>query len=152
MWLFGIVVLVLLGVDQLTKWLVATRLQPGDSLTVVPHLLQLTYVQNHGGAFGILAYQADKFVWLGLVLVLVLVATRFYLGDGNRALTLSLAFLAGGILGNLVDRLRYGYVIDFLDLRVWPVFNVADSLICIGAALLLYVLLFSGGFRKGDAS
>lgn len=151
MWLFGIVALVILAADQLTKWLVAVHLQPGESLAVVSHLLQLTYVQNHGGAFGILAYQSDKFAWLGLALALALVAATFYLGDDNRVLTLSLAFLTGGILGNLVDRLRTGYVVDFLDVHIWPVFNVADCFICIGAALLIYALLFSADRRKGGA-
>lgn len=150
MWLYVLVSLGILVVDQLSKWLVVTRFSPGESVTVVPHLFLLTYVENPGGAFGILAYHTDKFVLLGIVLVVVMVAARFYLGKGRPALNIALAFLTGGVLGNLVDRLRTGYVIDFFDFRVWPVFNVADTFICIGTVLLIYILLFSRESRKGE--
>ena len=144
--------LAVFALDRLSKWLVVRYFSPGESVTVLPHILMLTYVKNPGGAFGILAHHRDQFVLLGLILLVVMVAASFYLGRGNLVLSLALAFLTGGILGNLVDRLHTGYVIDFLDFRVWPVFNVADTFICIGTALLIYMLLFPRGCRKGEAS
>jgi signal peptidase II len=111
----------------------------------------LTYVENPGGAFGILPHHTDNFVLIGVILLVVMVTASFYLGRGSLVLNLALAFLTGGVLGNLVDRLHTGYVIDFLDFRVWPVFNVADSFICIGMALLIYILLFARESRKDEA-
>lgn len=152
MWLYIVVSLAILTVDQLTKWIVITRFNPGESITVIPHLFLLTYVKNPGGAFGILAYQTDKFVVLAILLVVVMVAAHFFLDKTSLALNLALAFLTGGVLGNLADRLRTGFVIDFFDFRVWPVFNVADTFICIGTALLIYILLFSRSSRKDEHS
>ena len=152
MWLYFLVVLANLAVDQFTKWLVVMHFVPGESVTVLPHLFLLTYVANPGGAFGILAYHTGNFVILGILLAVVVVAARCYLGKTGLLLNLALAFLTGGILGNLVDRLRTGYVIDFFDFRVWPVFNVADSFICIGTALLIYILMFPRRNRKGEHS
>ncbi|MGD0152637.1 MAG: signal peptidase II [Thermacetogeniaceae bacterium] len=152
MWLYLLVSLTILAVDQFTKWIVTTHFTPGESITVLPHFFLLTYVANPGGAFGIMAYHTDKFVVLGILLVVVMVAAHFFLGKTSLALNLALAFLTGGVLGNLVDRLRTGYVIDFFDFRVWPVFNVADTFICIGTALLIYILLFSRSSRKDEHS
>ena len=151
MWLYLIVSMAVFAVDWATKWLVIRHLIPGESVAVIPHIFMFTYVQNPGAAFGILPFQTDKFVLIGIVLLIVLVAASFYLGRGNPVLSLALAFLTGGVLGNLVDRLLTGYVIDFLDFRVWPVFNVADSFICIGTALLIYIILFSRESRKDEA-
>lgn len=152
MWLYAIVSLAILAVDQISKWLVVKHFVPGESVTVLPHLFLLTYVENPGGAFGILANYTEKFVLLGVILLIVVVAANFYLARGNLALNLALAFVTGGIMGNLADRLRFGYVIDFLDFRIWPVFNVADTFICIGAGLLVYLLLFSRLDRRGESS
>ena len=151
MWLYFLVSLAVFAVDRLSKWLVIRYLSPGESIAVVPHIFMFTYVENPGGAFGILPYHTDKFVLIGVVLLIVMVTASFYLGRGNLVLNLALAFLTGGVLGNLVDRLHAGYVIDFLDFRVWPVFNVADSFICIGTALLIYIILFSRESRKDEA-
>jgi signal peptidase II len=148
--LYFLVSLAVFALDRLSKWLVARYFTPGESVTVVPHIFLLTYVENPGGAFGILAHHRDQFVLLGMVLLVVMVAASFYLGRSNLVLNLALAFLTGGVMGNLVDRLHTGYVIDFLDFRVWPVFNLADTFICIGAALLAYMLLFPRRGGKDD--
>jgi len=152
LWVYCIVSLIIVTLDRLSKWLVVKYFSPGESVTVVPRVFLLTYVTNPGGAFGILARHRDQFVLLGVVLLVVIVAASFYLGKSSLALNLALAFLTGGILGNLVDRLHTGYVIDFLDFRVWPVFNLADTFICVGTALLAFMLLFPRGGRKGDES
>jgi signal peptidase II len=151
-WLYAVVSLAILTVDQFSKWLVVKYFVPGESVTVLPHFFLLTYVENPGGAFGILANHTGKFVLLGMVLLIVMAAANFYLARGNLALNLALAFVTGGVLGNLVDRLRIGHVIDFFDFRIWPVFNVADTFICIGTGLLVYLLLFTRLDRKGEAS
>jgi len=128
-----------LGADQLTKHLIASRCLPGESLPLIPSVLHLTYVQNTGAAFGLFKGQRALFLLLSL-LVIAWVIREFLLR--RSALTPSLmwgyALVLGGAAGNLIDRLRLGYVVDFIDLKVWPVFNVGDSAITIGVALLIW--------------
>ncbi len=123
--------------DQLTKHLVATAFEPGESRIAVPHLLYWTYVQNIHGAFGLFGSQ----MWL-LVGMAVAVLAIFWFAFRDAATQSQLVRLAfgaivGGAIGNIVDRFHYGFVVDFIDLRWWPVFNVADSCITIGVGLLL---------------
>ena len=133
-WISAIVVVIL---DQLSKRYVSTTFAPGESRIVVPHVLWLTYVQNHTGAFGLFGSKT----WL-LILMAVAVLALFWFSfrdSAARSRTVRTAFgaIVGGASGNIADRLHYGYVVDFLDLRWWPVFNVADSCITIGVALLV---------------
>ena len=124
--------------DQLTKSLVAASFMPGESLPLVPRVLHLTYVQNTGAAFGLFKGQHALFIVLSLV-VIVWIAREFLTKrPASRAVAWGYALVLGGAAGNLIDRVRLGYVVDFLDLRVWPVFNVGDSAITIGVALLVW--------------
>ncbi len=129
-------------VDQVTKsWLVAT-LGPGESMTVLGDLVRLVHSRNTGGLFGLFRDSAPVFAAASIV-VLGLIA--WYHGRSGRSLYLSvtLGLLMGGALGNLVDRLRFGYVVDFVDAGIgdvrWYTFNVADA--AISASLVLLVLL-----------
>lgn len=127
--------------DQGTKHLVAGAFQPGDSRVVLPGLFSLTFVRNTGGAFGILPAGT-----LGLAAAALLAAGAIIVYTSRlprplpRVLAVALALPLGGALGNFLDRVRLRYVVDFFDLHVgrhqWPVFNIADSAICIGVALL----------------
>lgn len=126
-----------LAADQLTKALIVASFAPGESLPLLPPILHLTYVQNTGAAFGLFKGQQALFVLLSLLVIGVIIwelaAKRVH-----AASTLwGSGLVLGGAIGNLIDRLRLGYVIDFIDLRVWPVFNVGDSAITIGVALLI---------------
>ncbi len=123
--------------DRLTKAQIASTFMPGESRLIVPHLLYLTYVQNTHGAFGLFGDQAWLLIGLGLIVLGV-----FYVAFREAAaqsLLVRIAFgaILGGALGNMIDRLQRHFVVDFIDLRVWPVFNVADSFITVGVALLL---------------
>jgi signal peptidase II len=129
------------GLDQFTKRIVATTFAPGESRIVIPHVLWFTYVQNHAGAFGMFGSNAAL-----LIVLAVAVLALFWLSFRDSAAqsrTVRIAFgaIAGGAIGNIADRLHYGYVVDFIDLRWWPVFNVADSCITIGVALLIVTTL-----------
>lgn len=137
-----------LAVDQLAKWIVRTSFAPHQSLPLLPGVLHLTYVRNSGAAFSLFQGQV---AWLSVVSVLVAgwigweLLRHESLVGGRAGLPLSsLGLILGGAIGNLVDRLRFGYVEDFIDLRVWPVFNVADSAITVGVALLILKSCFSG--------
>ena len=127
-----------LAADQLTKALIVASFVRGESLPLLPPLLCLTYVQNTGAAFGLFKGQQPLFVILSL-LVIGVITWELATKRANDAVTVwGCGLVLGGAAGNLIDRLRLGYVIDFIDLRVWPVFNVGDSAITVGVALLLF--------------
>jgi signal peptidase II len=137
--------------DQVTKLHIMETMRLHESIPIVPNLFSLTYIRNPGAAFGLLAGSSNAFrmVFFGLtsIFALVLLSTilcrmpeRDWLGR------LSVAGILGGAVGNLIDRLRYGEVIDFLDVYVdnyhWPAFNVADSAITIGVIFLIIHFAF----------
>jgi signal peptidase II len=136
-----------IALDQWTKYLARTYLygQSGTGPRSVPVLgdyIRLTYVENRGAAFGLLQDQTTFFILVGLVVVGVIVASYRQIEQPGWILNLCLGLQLGGAIGNLIDRIRFGYVVDFFDLTVWPVFNVADSAICVGVGLLAWHLLF----------
>jgi signal peptidase II len=139
----ALAVLVVL-LDQTTKRMAETRLeQTGIRSVPVPFVgdyLRLTYVENRGAAFGLLQNQTVFFVLVGVIVVGVIAASYRYLPRSGFRLHLALGLQLGGAIGNLIDRVRQGYVVDFVDFGYqsnwWPVFNVADSAIVIGVALL----------------
>ncbi len=131
------IVIVILFLDQASKFLFTKLLNLNQSFPVVPGILHFTLVHNRGAAFGILRGQSFLFVLTSFVAVILI---YFNLKNNRRKnpflFNLSLALVLAGALGNLIDRIRFGYVIDFLDFRIWPVFNIADSAITIGAIIL----------------
>jgi len=136
---------VIIILDAVTKWLVSANITLHDAITVVPNLFSIVHVRNTGAAFGIGANAESQVVPLllnsGAILVfLIVVAYALRTPITDRTLQTGLHLILGGAIGNLVDRFRFGYVVDFLDVYVrdhhWPAFNVADSAICIGIALL----------------
>lgn len=127
-----------LAADQLTKALVATHLVLEERLPLLPPLLYLTYVQNTGAAFGLLKGRQAFFIIVSLVVIGWMVWELCARLRRSAWLQWGCALVLGGAVGNLIDRLRFGYVVDFLDLRVWPVFNVGDSAITIGVGLLVF--------------
>jgi signal peptidase II len=141
-WIMAAVVVL----DQATKLLVDRVLALHESHQVVDGFLRLTYVRNRGAAFGILSdaelpYQSALFSLLSLAALTAIALYAWRLPAESRLPKTALALIMGGAVGNLVDRMRLGYVIDFVDAYVgphhWPAFNVADSAISIGVALLI---------------
>lgn len=143
-----IIVLSILSLDQLSKFLSTKYLLLHQSIPIIKGVFHLTLIHNRGAAFGMLKDQVYLFI---LTAVICVVLIPLYLNRQRlKSLSLyniSLGFILAGALGNLIDRLFFGYVIDFLDFRIWPVFNVADSAITIGAILLGWSILV-----KHDAS
>jgi signal peptidase II len=129
--------------DRLTKFLVFGNFYEGRSVEVIPKVLHLTLVLNTGAAFGILK-NGNAFFTVSSLVVVTLIIAYAVIGRCRDLLMLSaLGLILGGAVGNLIDRVLFGYIIDFLDLRVWPVFNVADSAISAGSVLLILRLLFN---------
>ncbi|MCL5981756.1 MAG: signal peptidase II [Firmicutes bacterium] len=138
---FYLFVFLVLLADQLTKLLVVRSMTLEQSIPVIESVFHLTYVHNPGGAFGILAYHTWFFVVVTLVVAVMILFLLRQFQPMSYWLTLALALQLGGALGNLVDRIRQSYVIDFLDFRFWPVFNLADTSIVVGIFLLLWQLV-----------
>ncbi|MCL4441706.1 MAG: signal peptidase II [Firmicutes bacterium] len=134
---FVIVLVMTAFIDLYVKFIVMNKMVEGESIPIWPGVFHLTYIQNPGAAFGILAGKTWFFVGItALVLVGMAVSYR-WINQAGPLYHWALGLVAGGAVGNLVDRIRYTKVIDFLDFRVWPVFNLADTAICIGVALIL---------------
>jgi len=139
-WLAGVVLIL----DQCSKWIADSLLGPHDAIPLLP-FLALRKAYNPGAAFSFLSdaagWQRWFFVGLALGVIVVLVVWLRRLPQGQGRMALALALILGGAAGNLIDRLLYGHVIDFIDLYYrawhWPTFNIADSAITLGAALLL---------------
>ena len=156
-WIFLGVVAAVVVLDQATKLWIDAAMPLHASFPVIDGFFNITYVRNPGAAFGFLAGAPPLFRSLFFVCVTIaaIVLILYYLYKNpsrGPLLTLSLAFILSGALGNLIDRVRYGEVIDFLDFYLgrvhWPAFNVADTAICIGAALLFLDLVGAGGGGK----
>lgn len=134
----GLVVLL----DQATKAIAAAKLSPGASVPAVGGIVSFTLVENTGAGFGLFRNQA-------LALVLISAAaisfTAFYILKKKPAYYVPLSLILGGAVGNLIDRMRFGHVVDFIDIHWWPVFNLADSCITIGSLALFFIILRGKG-------
>lgn len=134
--IFPLLIFLVLLVDQVSKYLVMASLAEGQAIPML--LFDLHHVHNRGAAFGIMQSGGVVFVAVALIVLAAVVALHGQIRSSGPAVTVAVGLIAGGTLGNLVDRLRFGYVVDFIDLRWWPVFNVADSAICIGVGILMW--------------
>lgn len=138
LWLTAALVLI---ADQASKSFVMQHLAPDESVVAIPHTLWWTFVENTHGAFGLFGNSGTLLIVMAIVVLGVFwVAFREAARD---SLVVRVAFgaIVGGAIGNILDRVHYHYVVDFIDLRWWPVFNVADSCICVGVAVLVIASL-----------
>lgn len=129
----------LIGLDRATKKWALDWLEPRGSVAVAP-FFHLTYVENTGAAFGVGRARNGFFIGLSLLLLAGLFYAQRTWPKSSRWLSAGLLLVTAGAVGNLYDRLAYGFVVDFLDFRVWPVFNVADSCVTTGACCLAWGL------------
>jgi signal peptidase II len=148
---FGVMA-ALVAFDQLTKWLVVRSIDLHDYQPLLEGCLSLSHVRNYGAAFGILAdadlpHQAVLFSALSLAALVAIAVYAFRLPAEARLPQLALSLILGGAIGNLIDRLRLGYVVDFVHVywkhHQWPDFNAADSAITVGVSLLILDILRS---------
>lgn len=136
--LYLLVAACILFIDQFTKYESLLRLETGDSFPVIKNIFHITLVLNKGIAFGLfsgslyISAAIGIFVIASIIIIFMRFSAKLGLSEG-----LGLSLILGGCIGNLIDRLRLGCVVDFLDFRVWPVFNMADSAISCGAFLLI---------------
>ncbi len=145
--IFVLGVLALVAVDQLTKWLAFTRLKPIHDFPIIDKVFHLSYIENRGAAFGILQGRHLFFIIL-TVIVLIFITVYYYRLPEERKyhwMRLSFILVAAGAMGNLIDRIRLGYVIDFLYFKLidFPVFNFADICVVVGMGILAIFILTS---------
>ena len=140
--LFGVAAVVV-ALDQYTKHLVTSSFLPGESRFVIPHFLKWTYEQNEHGAFGL--FGSSPVLLILMALIVLLIFWYSFRDQAGKSLLVRIAFgmILGGAIGNIVDRLHYRYVVDFIDFyRIWPnIFNLADACITIGVILLILASL-----------
>jgi len=144
MWLWILIIIASIWLDQLTKWLAVTFLQGNPSVPIIPEVLQLTYLENRGAAFGMLQDQRWVFLVISTVGILAVLLYLLIKRPTSKLLCTSLAFIVGGGIGNMIDRVLLGYVVDFIDFCLinFAIFNIADSFVCVGAGMLaLWVIL-----------
>ncbi len=157
-WVFSLVAASAIILDQATKWLATRWIPLNDGVAILPYFVNIVHVRNPGAAFGILSQNSGAFQWIFLVGVsltaLVIVLWLVVRADSlDGCILTAYAFFFAGAAGNLIDRVRYGEVIDFIDVYAgkyhWPAFNVADTVLCIGAGLIL-LHSFRGGPRPPE--
>lgn len=141
---FWAIALGVLAIDQITKWLVRARIEPGDLYPVFGEFLQLTYVRNTGAAFGMFA--GKRFIFIFTTLLVLAFIAAYWRRSRPKAwpIVIALGLVTSGATGNLIDRASTGRVTDFLYVKFidFPVFNVADSAISVGVVILMAWLLF----------
>lgn len=136
-----ITVTTIVFLDRFTKIYFSDALLLSESWPVIRGIFHVTLVHNTGIAFGLFKNQGIVFIIIPLIAIILLIFNVYYYRNNQQELSrtyiVAFSLILGGAIGNLIDRIYFGYVIDFLDFRIWPVFNVADSAITIGAAIIL---------------
>ncbi len=142
--IYVIIVLAILIFDQVSKYLILNNISIDTSQSVINNFLYFTHIKNSGTAFGF--FQNGNLFMIPMISIISVIVCYFMFKQKNRFLKLSLSVVLGGALGNLIDRIFRGSVVDFIDFRFgnyhFYIFNIADMFICIGTALLAFYLLF----------
>jgi len=140
--LFTIITLAVILLDQLVKWDIKKRSLnlPGP---VIENFLSITNIHNYGASFGMLQNRPALLAWFSIFVVVLIFA---FLGRADRKISIFLAMILGGTVSNLVDRISYGYVIDYVDFSFWPAFNIADAALTVGV-IVLFVVIWRSEFK-----
>ena len=139
MW-FYIIAILIAALDQIIKIIVIKYMFLGQSMPLINQLIKLTYVRNTGVAFSLFVGFSSYLAIVGTIVVALVIYFHYRLSIHHFLVHLGLSFILGGSLGNLIDRFFRGYVVDYMDITIWPVFNLADVMINIGVIILAYKL------------
>ena len=141
------------ALDQLVKHMVAGSMMLGQTIPVINNFFHITYIHNDGAAFGIMAGKAIFLIGLpALMMATGIVVLALFRKKLDPLVLIAIALITGGGTGNLIDRSIYGYVIDFIDFKIWnPIFNIADIAVCVGCGLIILYLLVIGGRKNGKS-
>ncbi|GAB4072399.1 signal peptidase II [Barrientosiimonas marina] len=145
MYLYYILALVVIAVDQLTKWAVVKTMEMGDQITVIEHFFYLTSHRNSGAAWGILQGQMGLFYIITVIVVAGIIYFMQHYAKDSRLLAIALSVILGGAIGNFIDRLFRHEVVDFFDFIIfsydYPIFNIADSALVVGVILVIIITI-----------
>lgn len=141
--MYFIIIILVVALDQLTKYLIKTNLDLNSTIPLLDGIFHITYIQNSGAAFSMFQNKTGFLIAMQLIVItIVLVYLIKRQKKEHWCLLVSLSLIAAGGIGNLIDRAMNGYVVDFLDFRFWPIFNVADISVCVGCGLLVLYMFF----------
>ena len=148
-----VIAAVLVVLDQISKYLVVLYLPKEEQIRVIPYLFNFTYVENKGAAWGMMANSRWIFIIVSAIAVAVLAVLLLYFAKSKKVFVSSLVLIFAGGIGNMIDRIFNGYVVDFIQLdffQKFPVFNVADSYVTVGGfMLIIYILFIDRSFLSG---
>lgn len=154
MFLYYIIALVIIIIDQITKWAIIKKMEIGEQISVIENFFYLTSHRNSGAAWGILQGQM---IFFYIITVIVIIGVVYYMqkyGKDSKLLALSLSLILGGATGNFIDRLFRKEVVDFFDFMLfsydYPIFNIADSALVVGVTLVLIVTFIDEKKKKGN--
>ncbi len=136
--MYYLLILIAIALDQGVKTLIRTNMSVHESIPVIENIFHITYVQNTGAAFSMFSGHTGVLAIVTAVVTIGMLAYMYKVRKtAHTSLMLSLALIVAGGIGNIIDRVSLKYVVDFLDFRVWPVFNIADICVCVGCGLLI---------------
>lgn len=152
--LYFLIIVAGIVADQLTKWLAVQYLKGNPSFPIWEGVLHLTYLENTGAAFGILRGRRWVFMVISAVAIVAMLYYLIRYRPKNKLMGTALAFIISGGIGNMIDRVVQGYVVDFIDFTLinFAIFNVADTCVCIGACLLILYMLLQKEEKLSDAA
>ena len=132
--------LIVVLIDQISKYLIRTNFELSQSSPIINTIFHLTHITNSGAGFGILQQQKFLLILISLIVIGFILYYLPRIKEKEKLLQFLVGFVLGGTIGNLIDRVAYGYVIDFFDFQIWPIFNFADSFVTIGIiGLIIYL-------------
>lgn len=148
MLLLTAIIAVVIALDQLTKWLIVTHIELGESVDLIHGVIRFTYIRNEGAAFGMLADKRWVFMVLSTIAILALLVYLYFKRKESKWFTVPIALIVGGGIGNMIDRFALKYVIDFVDFYLFPavwgwIFNLADACVVVGAFMLGFYLIIT---------
>lgn len=142
--LWALIVILIIIADQISKFIIVKNVEMGEMIEIIQNFFYITYIRNKGAAWSL--FQNGRYFFIVMTIIVSIVLIYLLMKSKNRIFCLALSFILGGAIGNLIDRIIVGSVVDFLEFHFWsyrfPVFNVADTFITIGTILLAYYLIF----------
>ncbi|MTI47751.1 MAG: signal peptidase II [Firmicutes bacterium] len=149
-----IIFLLIVALDQMTKYLAVEKLMGQSPFVIINNFLQFNYVENFGAAFGIMQNKQTFFIIITVIIFVAIIIFMKLNNNLNKIMKISLVMILAGAIGNLIDRIRLGYVVDFVDVKFgnfydYPVFNIADSSIVVATLIIIYLVLTDKYELKG---
>ena len=150
--IYYLIVVVIAGLDQMVKWILMNQVDLFEKITVIPGIFDITHIRNDGAAYNMFSSMPILLIVMPSVVMLAGLVYIALANKENHLLLMSaISMVIGGGLGNLIDRIKTGYVVDYLDIHIIPIFNLADIFICVGCGLLFIYLIFIDGEKNGKS-